>query len=517
MTNELQGDAAGERAWVWAEIDLRTPIHRSPGGPSSPEEALDLLRRCTIEPTMVVTLGSCIQAWWRLSSEPTREVWVDLMARVAHAVGSVHSNVNRPMNPSRSARLLSCSGKEVSVEALLGFSLPPNAVVAAWEGQLLRTARGTVKSTVGNVMIVLRNAPEFRSKIRYNEMTQSPELDGTRLTQPDITRLRGVFEDKYGMTPGAQTMWEALTAVSSESAYHPVRAYLSGLRWDGEPRIHRVLTEILGSAETELSQRIVRAWFIAAVARAMEPGSKVDSALVLVGPQGFGKSSFFRALGKPWFSDTPIDVTRKDAYLQIAGAWIYECQEIESFAASERRSQVKAFMTSQADSFRKPYEHATAELKRWCVLVGTTNEEHFLADPTGARRYWPLRVTRLIDIERLQALRDSLWAEAVAAYRTEESWWLSQADERALAELAESFRSHDPWEEPVTLHLQKVRPDALLTTRSILTAIEIPAHMQTVKAGHRISQIMQRLGYRTIRKRTEGGGVPRVWIKQHSS
>lgn len=393
----------------------------------------------------------------------------------------------------------------------------PSRAPSSWEEALLRTGRGAIKSTVGNVMIVLRHAPDFRGKLRFNEMLQAPELDGARLVQTDITRLRSFFEERYGMTPSAQTMWEGINAVAGEHAYHPVRAYLGGLRWDGEPRIHRLLGEILGAPGSDVNQRMIRAWFVSAVARAMQPGSKVDSALVLVGPQGYGKSSFFRELGKPWFSDTPIDVTRKDAYLQIAGAWIYEVQEIEYFAKSEHRSQVKAFMTSQSDSFRKPYEQATAELKRWCVLVGTTNEEQFLADPTGARRFWPIRVTRMLDIGLLRAMRDHLWAEACAAYQAHEPWWLSPSDEQALAELSEAFRSHDPWEEPIATYLGNVRPGVVLTTRLLLNAISIPAHMQTVKAAHRVSQIMQRLGYRTIRKRVEGGGVPRVWTNRHSS
>jgi predicted P-loop ATPase len=150
------------------------------------------------------------------------------------------------------------------------------------------------------------------------------------------------------------------------------------------------------------------------------------------------------------------------------------------------------------------------------VLVGTTNEEQFLADPTGARRYWPLRVTRLVDIQKLKAWRDQLWAEAVAAYESRESWWLSASDETALAEAAEQFRSTDPWEEAVTTYIANVRPDAQHSTRSILSGIHIPDHLQNKQAANRISLIMQKLGYRTARMRDGEGHAPRVWKKEQS-
>src|SRR5262249_55182216 len=153
---------------------------------------------------------------------------------------------------------------------------------------------------------------------------------------------------------------------------------------------------------------MIRAWFVSAVARARQPGCKVDTALILIGSQGHYKSSFFRALGAPWFVDTQIDLSNKDAYMQLAAAWVYELPEIENITWAKQAGQIKGFVSSQVDRYRPPYERAVQEVKRGCVIVGTTNEDRFLSDSTGSRRFWCLSVTKVVDVEAVKAARDQL-------------------------------------------------------------------------------------------------------------
>jgi predicted P-loop ATPase len=299
-----------------------------------------------------------------------------------------------------------------------------------------------------------------------------------------------------------------------------VRRYLSGLTWDGEPRIVRVATHLFGIDRPEpLQQRILRRWFISAVARAMQPGSKVDTALVLVGPQGYRKSSFFATLGGEWFNDSHMDITTKDGILQLHAAWIYEWAEIENVTTKKQAAEVKAFITCATDAVRPPFGRTVVNQPRSSVIVGTTNEEQFLDDPTGSRRFWILRIEKPIAIDQLREWRDSLWAEAVAAHAAGEPWWLDADDDAAREKSADQHRIDDPWEEPIRawLHQYLADPshrDAEITSYTLLTkALHLDAVHQHANAMARTGKCMRRLGYTSERKGVGEGKSIRVWRK----
>ena len=71
------------------------------------------------------------------------------------------------------------------------------------------------------------------------------------------------------------------------------------------------LPSILRVEDTRVNRAMGSKWMIAAIARILSPGCKVDSALYLEGPQGLGKSSALKALAGTWFTDQLPDVGRK--------------------------------------------------------------------------------------------------------------------------------------------------------------------------------------------------------------
>jgi predicted P-loop ATPase len=182
--------------------------------------------------------------------------------------------------------------------------------------------------------------------------------------------------------------------------------------------LEQVATEILrvraeSDEELTLFVLLVRRWFISLVARALSPGCKVDTALILEGAQGAGKSSFFRVIAGEWFSDTEMALD-KDAMLQLRGAWVYEWSELENVTSRQSVSRVKAFLTSTEDKYRPPFGRTPITVKRSGVSVGSTNNQDFLHDPSGSRRFWVIPISG-IDLPRLKAQREQLLAEAVAA------------------------------------------------------------------------------------------------------
>ena len=259
---------------------------------------------------------------------------------------------------------------------------------------------------LGNVVLALLRDPLYA--VSYNTFAGRVELDGRALTDEDETRIALELGTSYGLVVPTRMVSEAIRYVAQLRRVHPVQDYLDGLAWDGTPRIDTWLEDYLQASE--VPPGVGRRWLLSAVRRATDPGCKVDTTLILVGAQGAGKSSGMRALMPvpAWFSDTPIDMGSKDAYLAMQGVWVMEVAELASMRARDAES-IKAFLSAQVDRFRPPYGRNMVELPRGTVFVGTTNEAEFLDDPTGARRFWPVKVGR-IDVLGLTRDRDQLWA-----------------------------------------------------------------------------------------------------------
>lgn len=381
----------------------------------------------------------------------------------------------------------------------------------AWETKLTRTGRRTA-STFGNVMKIFRWAPPYAGRFRLNLMTQSVEFEGKAIPEGRVSTLREDIEDAPwgGFSPSDSAVMQAIRGLAEEQSYHPVQQYLGSLTWDQTPRLDAVATELLRVEDpAPLTVTMVRRWFISAVARALDPGCQVDHALVLMGSQGLKKSSFFRALAGAWFADTEIRIGDKDAYGQIHAAWITEWGEIDKITTQRHAGDVKAFVSRRSDLFRPPYGRTTANFPRSCVLVGSTNENEFLTDPTGSRRFWVVRITKVIDADAVAAVRDQLWAEAVAAYKAGELHYLLPDEELAREAAAEEFRVRDAWEEVVETWLVETWPGVSaqtqqkhLTSQTILRkAIGLEPRDMDRGVTMRLGRVMDALGYERTKER----------------
>jgi putative DNA primase/helicase len=379
---------------------------------------------------------------------------------------------------------------------------------------LSRAKSGKPYNSPLNLERVLKTDPFFGRQIRRNEFTGESEWDGAALTDEGATFIRLAIGRTYGFTPTIGGVMEMVRYVAEGQPYHPVRDWLGALTWDGIERLDYMLETYAGAEGTPLNRELGRRFMVSAVARVFQPGCKVDTILILAGPQGAGKSTFFRTLaGAPWFSDTPIDLRSKDAYLALRGVWLYEMAELASMRPREAET-VKAFLSAQIDRFRKPYGHAMTTHRRQCVFVGTTNEHGFLKDPTGARRFWPVSSSGRMEVLALQRDREQLWAEAAAAYRNRERWWLELNSDLELQEVHRDFEAEDPWTEAIRKWIEGWHAD--ITTEAALSlGLDIEAGRQTRTHEIRIGGVLARLGYQ--RRRIQRDRVRRyVYVRDQA-
>lgn len=375
---------------------------------------------------------------------------------------------------------------------------------------------GRFGKTFASLCSILRSFPDLLpGKLEWNEMLHAPTCAREQIDDVFSAQLRERIEVEVTDSKGKGLAFtttdidQALNVVAKEHPYHPVREYLNGLVWDERPRIMHVQEDVLGTKPSDLHLRIMKAWFISAVARAMKPGVKVDTVLILHGPQGAMKSTFFKTLAGPWFADSPIDIENKDALMMMSRVWILEWGELEAMQRARDAAALKAFLASPTDTYRPPYGRRVVEVPRSCVIVGSTNEEEILADATGNRRYWIIPTSDYIEIDILQAWRDQLWAEAVWWWRQGEPHYLDWRDDAALRADQVKWEKRDPWEEAIDAWTQtRVTP---FTIGELLDgALSKPAASVTRADQMRAASVLKQLEFKRIGSDGRGG---RKWSR----
>lgn len=378
-------------------------------------------------------------------------------------------------------------------------------------------AKGTVKGMVpmeGNVLAVLRNDENFRGHLRWNLLRQRVEVTGGVLAKEHSENhgdlgvpLASWFQtSEYQCQASREMVGSVLQYVAIENGYDPVREFLTRLpAWDGEKRLSRMLLDYAQAEGAEDWVRVItRKFFIAAIARALEPGCQVDSVLVLQGKQGGGKTSLVRVMGAGFHVETSLDLQNKDSVMTAANNWLVELGELASLRKSDVES-VRNFITRKEDQIRLPYGRSVKTMPRRCVFIGTTNSKQPLTDPEGNRRFWVVSVGK-VDTSGLERVRDQMWAEALYAYNSGEQWWLTQAEARRAAMEAKVYEAEDFTAQEILawLDVQKQWPETL-SARDVATKIlHRMSNTLTAQDMTAINRTMEQLGWESTRRRKLG-------------
>jgi predicted P-loop ATPase len=192
-------------------------------------------------------------------------------------------------------------------------------------------------------------------------------------------------------------------------------------------------------------KRIATCFMVAAVARIRKPGCKVDTVVVLVGPENYDKSKGIRALvpDPAWFTDDiSPNLIDRDTKESLTGKWLIELAEIPHIRRDNEK--VKAFFSRTTDRFRVAYGRATEDRDRQCVFCGTSNDLQ-LTSETGNRRFWPVPIAKRVDVASIVRDREQLWAEAVHWYQKGFEWWLPPGIEAIASQRQADFLEEDTW------------------------------------------------------------------------
>jgi putative DNA primase/helicase len=422
-----------------------------------------------------------------------------------------------------------------------------------WRSFLLTTGQGAIKPARENVVLALDGIPEkgipgvleAAGLIAYNEFTN----DVIKLKDAPWGTPAGVWDEvdelelgnwltrEHWLPPmSRQTLEEAVTMVARRHRHHPAREHFQSLqgKWDGERRLASWLVRCVrkpGDVEpqSDLDRYLSRVgtWMVMAIcARVLTPGCKFDYMPILEGGQGLGKSTLARLLGMDWFADTGLVLGDKDSYQNLQGVLVYEWGELDSLTRAEV-TKVKQFISSMKDRFRASFDRRAKDYPRQVVFIGTTNESHYLSDPTGNRRMWPIRCTRQIDLAWLRDNIDQLFAEALYHLEAGDRFHPTPKEQRDLFDPQQMERTiESSLESAIRRYLydtgQKITMNGVngslvdeVSLADLLSAIGITIDKQTQVLAKQASSALGRLGWERSRghaRKNDEQRMVRPWV-----
>ena len=379
------------------------------------------------------------------------------------------------------------------------------AKVTAMTPQFKENQNGGIKTTsVINAQMAIEYDPLLHGALAYNDFTWEVEV---MKDIPELYMKRGQMLDAYtslilveleqlwDVSFADKTLEHAVISTSRKLTYNPVQDYLNQAfeNWNQEPIMFDTLHDFLGVDINETTELIIKLWFVGAVAKAFEPDIKFDYVLDLVGGQGAGKTTFLEKFASGWYTDQYTSFTDKDSFGSMLRAWIINDDEMTVTAASSFE-ELKKFVSARKLEFRPAYGRTTVRRDKSFVIARTTNEQTYLKDKTGERRFLPLLVDKGLQTRHpvpdlSEDIIKQFWGEAVSLYKQGFSFDITQEQEQMLNEHRAEFMYVDAIEDEVDSLLSKWSSD-FITSKDIGAQIGVDDLIKNKQIAKKIKYIM---------------------------
>ena len=286
--------------------------------------------------------------------------------------------------------------------------------------------------TLENLTALLR---QLEITIRYNVISKTVEVlvpgaSGSRDNRDNAT-LATVLSECEKVRMPTRHVPQFLLSLADQNLFNPVMTWITSRAWDGVSRLEAFYATVTQAEDTpaEMKRLLMRKWLIQAVAAAASPdGIAAQGILTFTGEQNIGKTTWFRRL-VPADMDLvktglTLDLKSKDSILTALRYWLVELGEVDATFRKSDISALKSFVTQDTDNIRRPYAVNESCYGRRTVFGASVNDEEFLADETGNRRFWTIHAVAYqldhgVDMQQL-------WAEAYELWKAGETFHMDQ-------------------------------------------------------------------------------------------
>jgi putative DNA primase/helicase len=362
-----------------------------------------------------------------------------------------------------------------------------------------------------NVYTILTQHDFYKNAFKYDSFSMTrfyrEKLYTEEVDLQILKEIQGSFSIKNCYK---SHVTDAINLVYSENTFNSAQEWIKSLEWDQKPRIDSFFKTYYGADPNNESNDYVsdvsKNFWISMVNRIFSPGCKVDNLVILEGEQGIMKTTSLQAIAGPFFGRAMISPGDKDNTMKFRGKFLIELAELRS-SKYATEDEIKAFFDEREDEMRDPYGRMIKKNLRTFVFVGTTNDDNYLKDPTGARRYWPIRAHK-IDLDGITKDRSQLFAEAYS--RINEPYWYINGEQAKVIRDERQYYLDDPWTDLISnwvkyeqsFHTNWLMEDCLKFSNSNMKSMD----------SMRANKILRSLGWinKPIR---HDGKVSKMWIK----
>ena len=332
----------------------------------------------------------------------------------------------------------------------------------------------------------------------------------------DFADIRYQIEKERNIIGSKDDLFNLVYKIAKANPYNPIAEYLDTTyekysQQACEDILVNIAKNILG-LQSNIEVMYVVKFFVSAVARAKETGCKVDTALVLQGGQGIGKTTFFQALGGDFFYTLSHSTRDNQALKEQYKYWLIEWGEFGAKLTTNKIESLKNEMSKTKDEIKHLYVNESETRSRHFVFVGTTNQEQFLVDPTGNRRFWVIKVDKKIDTDFIKENRDLIWASAMKLYQEGYLWYLTDHEQTLSSQINSNYAIGDVWEPQVLSWVEsQIKP---FTIADVLTkTLGVTPSRQNKSFSNRVAAILKSAGYQSKRIRTKEFPEGYYWSK----
>ena len=350
------------------------------------------------------------------------------------------------------------------LSAINGLSLTATEKqeIAEEQGYVDFCPKGNVLDTVNNLKILMKNSNidfEYDVVLKDFNITHHTLNPNAPSKEAAVTSL---IEREAGVLGIKTTIVNHMVAITNSQYSNPLMDSIKEYHkkytaYDMKTNYVMQVVNTLNSDRTtsQYTEAILTKWLIQCIAAwdyertstAVGHKDKYESVLILQGEQGLRKSDFFAGLlpknQRQYIKDgANLNLQDKDSIIQNTAYGIVELGEIERTFNKSGSGDIKAFLSNSYDEYRVPYGKTASKVKRTTSFCGSVNQSDFLKDPTGARRFWILPLSKIDFIEYEKIDKEMLWAQVYDLYLNGATWWFDETDSAMNIELEKLHSFH---------------------------------------------------------------------------